>query len=247
MVATMKDWNGKEIRIERSKRGKISVCDYEDNLIVPTNSIWPHPDIVKKLYKSKHVDAFDDHARFELCKKLGFYCDLQSLRSEDAITWSVFGTLQYFPKEHQIEFINSLLTHVRWIDEKLHVNDCLIQLWTRIAHPDTLVSGGPELDFQIVSDKLVIFGESKWTSNVAKGQGRKKDKNQLQLRTEFLQKYGRKMFHKATRLLVLVVGLSERQNDNYPYIAWEEICSKIQHPLGNEIKSYYLWKKEYGR
>lgn len=244
MVATMKDWDSREIRIATSKGGKISVCDYEDNVIIPHHSIWPHPDIVKKLYKSEHSKDFDAPALSELSKKLGFYCDLQSLRSEDAITWSVFGTLHYFTKESQVQFVNSLLDT---INEKLQVNDCSIQLWTRIAHPDTLVSGGPELDFQIVSDKVVLFGESKWTAKVAEEQGKEKDKNQLQLRGEYQQKYGNRIFHKADRLIVLAVGLSEQRSHNYPYITWEEICNKTQHPLKNEIKSYYLWKKEHGR
>jgi len=240
MVVTMKDWNGKEIRIEQSKRGKISVCDYKDNLIILPNSIWPHPDIVKKLYKSIHINAFDEHARFELSRKLGFYCDLQSLRSEDAITWSVFGTLQCFPKEKQVKFVNSLLARMKGVDKKLKVNDCLIQLWTRIAHPDTLVSGGPELDVLIVGDKLVVFVESKWKAKIAKDQGKKRDKDQLQLRMEFLQKYGNRMFHEATDSLVLLVGLSRPQNHNCPFISWEEICNKTHHPLRKEVKSYYL-------
>lgn len=245
MVTTMKDWNGEEIEIAKSKGGKICVCNYEDNLIIPNNSICPHPDIVKKLYKSKHSEDFDERAFSELSKKLGFYCDLQSLRSEDAITWSAFGTLSYFPKSSQVQFINSLLEK---IDETSQVNDCSIRLWTKIAHPDTLVSGGPELDFLIVGDKLVLFGESKWMSKVAKGQGKKKDKDQVQLRTEFLQKYGKQIFPKADRLLVLIVSVEpEEQNDYCSYINWETVCKEIQHPLGNEIGRYYSWKMEFGR
>lgn len=245
MVANMNDWNGKEIKIAKSKGGKICVCNYEENLIIPNNSIWPHPDIVKKLYKSNHSKDFDERSLSELSGKLGFYCDLQSLRSEDAITWSVFGTLNCYPKSPQVQFVNLLLEK---IGETLHVNDCSIQLWSRIAHPDTLVSGGPELDFLIVCDKLVLFGESKWMSKVAKHQGKKKDKDQLQLRTEFLQKYGKQIFSKSDKLLVLVVGDELKgQDDDYSYISWETLCKEIQHPLGDEIEQYYLWKMKFGR
>jgi len=245
MVTNRKNWNGEEIEIATSKGGKICVCNYEHNLIIPNNSVWPHPDIVKKLYKSKHSKDFDERALSELSKRLGFYCDLQSLRSEDAITWSVFGTLHYSPKSSQIQFINSLLEK---IDEKIQITDCSVQLWTRVAHPDTLVSGGPELDFLIVGDKLALFGESKWTSKVSKGQGKKKDKDQLQLRTEFLQKYGKQIFPKADKLLVLFVSIEpEGQNDHYSCISWETICKEIQHPLGNDIGRYYSWKMKFGR
>lgn len=245
MSITIKDWNGKEIEIAKSRSGKICVCNYEDNLIIPKGPIWPHPNIVKKLYQSEHRKDFDKQAYAELSKRLGFYCDLQSLRSEDAITWSVFGTLYYFPKPAQIQFFNSLLEK---IDEKLLINDCLIQLWTRIAHPDTLVSGGPELDFLVVGDKLVMFGESKWMSKIAKGQGKMKDKDQLQLRKEFLQKYGKQIFSEADKLLLLVVNIEpDEQNDHYRCISWETICKEMQHPLGNEIERYYSWKMELGR
>lgn len=142
-----------------------------------------------------------------MTKKLGFYCDLQSSRSEDAITWSVFGTLNYFPKGTHIQFVYSLLDN---IGEKMRVNDCIIQLWTQIAHQNTLVSGGPELDFRIVCDRLVLFGEAKWMSKVAEGQGKKRNKDQLQLRQEFLQKYGKKIFPKAHTSFALLVGLIQK-------------------------------------
>jgi len=69
MVETLKDWKGREIRIERSGGGKISVCNYEDNLIIPPNSLWPHPDIVKKLYRSNRPRAFDNGTLKKLKKK----------------------------------------------------------------------------------------------------------------------------------------------------------------------------------
>ena len=245
MVSRIRSWKGNEIKVAQSRGGKISVCDYKDNLIVPASSTWPHPDIVKKLYQSKHVSDFDEPERHELAKELGFYSDLQSLRSEDAITWSIFGTLHYFSKDRQIDFVNSLLDI---IDVKISVNDCFIELWTRIAHPDTIVSGGPELDLEIVCDNLVIFGEAKWLSKVAEGQGKKKDKDQLQLRREFMIRLGNRIFPKASKRLVLAVGLFETD----PHVGqqsttWEEICTRTQHPLKSEITDYYFWKRKNGQ
>jgi hypothetical protein len=244
MVSSIRNWKDKEIRVVKSKGGKISVCDYRDNLIIPVDSTWPHPDIVKKLYQSNHVYDFDEPERHELTRELGFYCDLQSLRSEDAITWSVFGTLHYFSKKYQIYFVNSLLDIV---GVKLTVNDCFIELWTRIAHPDTLVSGGPELDIQIVCANLVIFGEAKWLSKVAEGQGKKKDKDQLQLRREFMSMYGSGIFPKASKRLVLCIELLETDHKDRYNITWAEICNKTRHPLKNEITDYYLWKEKNGQ
>jgi hypothetical protein len=244
MTGTSKNWNDRAVQIARSRGGKISVLNYEDNLIVPSRSVWPHPDILKKLHRSSHSKDFDQASLEALSAKFGFYCDLQSLRSEDAITWSIFGTLKYFSKSLQVQFVNSLLEA---IGEELNVKDCLIQLWTRIAHPDTLVSGGPELDFQIIGDKVVIFGECKWTAKVAENQGKQKNKNQLQLRKEYLEKYGKRIFPNVSRQLVLVVGLTKPQNPVCPNITWEEVCNNTQHPLKQEISRYYHWKKEFGQ
>jgi hypothetical protein len=240
----MNNWKDKEIQIARSRGGKISVLNYEDNLIIPSCSVWPHPDFLKKLYRSNHSKDFDQSALEALSAKLGFYCDLQSLRSEDAITWSIFGTLHYFSKNLQVQFVNSLL---KTIGEEPNVTDCHIQLWTRIAHPDTLVSGGPELDFQIIGNNVVILGECKWTSKIAESQGKQKNKNQLQLRKEYLEKYGKHIFPNISRQLVLIVGLTKPQNPSCPSITWEEICNKTQHPFKEEISLYYHWKKQFGQ
>ena len=243
-MSTITDWNERQISIARSRNGKVSVCDFEDNLIIPSRSVWPHNDLLKKLYKSNHEKDFNKPSLDRLTAKLGFYCDLQSLRSEDAITWSIFGTLNYFSKQQQRDFVNSLLEA---IGEKPDINDCSIQLWARIAHPDTLVSGGPEIDFQIISDKVIILGECKWASKIAENQGKEKNKNQLQLRREYLDTCGKQIFPNISRLLVVAVMDEKLSNINCPTITWEEICSKTVHPLKAEISRYYSWKKTCGK
>jgi hypothetical protein len=59
-----------------------------------------------------------------------------------------------------------------------------------LAHPDTLVSGGPEIDFGIHTDDVFLLGEAKWRSPLGEAQGVHRDKDQLTLRREFCQKYG---------------------------------------------------------
>jgi len=199
---------------------------------------------VKKLHKSNHENAFDEKG----FSNLGFYCDLQSLRSEDAITWSVFGTLYYFSKEQQRQFVNSLL---KIIGISNHVSDCSIQLWTRIAHTDTLGSGGPELDFQIVADNVVVFGEAKWRSKVSNNQGKQRNKSQLELREQYFRDFGSKIFPKASARIVLVVGLDPRlksfpTSSNYRYVTWRKICEETDHPMKDQLLKYYEWKEKHG-
>jgi len=235
------DWNSKEIKVMKSKGGKMSACNYKDNIIIPEGvSVWPHPDILKKLYKSNQIKSFNQISAEEL-KSIGFYSDLQSLGGEDAITWSVFGTLHYFPESAKVDFINSLLALLK---ENVQVKHCILQLWTRIAHPDNLVPGGPELDFIFISDRVAIFGESKWQSGEAKNQGREKNKTQLQLRNEYFKNLGDKIFPSIDRKIVLLVALEEEKGSPCSFISWDDVCNKTTHPLGDEIRRYYKWKKD---
>ena len=71
---------------------------------------------------------------------------------------------------------------------------CTIDLWRRVPHPDKSLPGGPELDFVIDGNRCVVFGEVKWLAAEGRGQGVMQDKGQMQLRREFLGKYGRRVY-----------------------------------------------------
>ncbi len=96
--------------------------------------------------------------------KLGFYSDLQSLHSEDAVTWSFFGPLVYAAPSVRSAFVKELLI---LIDVQGSSLNALVWLWRRIPHPDDLVPGGPEIDFGIQTDDVFLLGEAKWRSSVA--------------------------------------------------------------------------------
>ena len=86
----MKNWNGKEINSAISNGGVRVVAHPFNNLITSDCSPWPPSEILQKLYQSRHVNAFHGD-QLEICTSgIGYYTDLQSLHSEDAITWSVF-------------------------------------------------------------------------------------------------------------------------------------------------------------
>jgi hypothetical protein len=57
------------------------------------------PELLQKFYAStRFIGRTPDDDRLAR-ERLGYYCDLQSLNSEDAVTWSFFGTLAYMPAE----------------------------------------------------------------------------------------------------------------------------------------------------
>src|SRR5207247_3920535 len=94
------------IQVGESAGGVLATLDPLANLVRGGVPFWPAPELIQKLYASslwRGKTAEDDHA---VRQCLGHYCDLQSLNSEDAVTWSFFGPLIYGPAEWRQEFAN---------------------------------------------------------------------------------------------------------------------------------------------
>ncbi|HUU46291.1 MAG TPA: hypothetical protein VM118_11230 [Acidobacteriota bacterium] len=243
------DWNGDEIACAHSKGGVRVVAHPYDNLIRTGCRPWPPAEIVQKLYKSRHEGAFSDEDKKVLSKGLGYYCDLQSLHSEDAITWSVFGTAAGAPQPNLRAWLRDLCGILDL--PTVQPDDAQIDLWRRVPHPDTLVSGGPEIDVSIFTTNTVILVEAKWKSSVARGQGKNRDKDQIQLRGEFFKKYGARIFPNQPNLIVAGIGLSSEgftdttpEGITFTSATWQQVCSLASHPHAKEVRQYYEWKKK---
>ena len=248
----MKDWNGREIRCAYSQGGVIAVTHPFDNLITTGCCPWPTPEVLQKLYRSPQTRAFSQEQLAVCTSGLGYYCDLQSLHSEDAITWSVFGTAGRSPGPKLAAWLAELLTMLGLPD--VQTKEAEIFLWRRIPHPDTLGPGGPEIDVGISTANTLVLIEAKWLSGVGAAQGKKKDKNQIQLRGELLGKYAPELLPSRSQLAVVGVGLSrDTFADTTPdgilfrSATWEAICSLPTHPLTEEVRRYFKWKVENTR
>jgi len=240
----MKDWNGKEVPFALSNGGVKLLSHPYDNLIKNGCSPWPSPEILQKLYHSRHVAKFNQSEKIICNSGIGYYCDLQSLNSEDAITWSVFGTASKASKEIQIQWVKELFTLLSISEQYNEYVE--IFLWRRIPHPDTLVPGGPEIDIGIITSNTVLFCEAKWKSKLSKNQGVLKNKNQIQLREEFFTKFGYKIFPSCSNFFTVSINLQEEIiiNNSYRAINWRDICKLSSHPVADEVERYYSWKLE---
>ncbi len=124
------DWNGRAIEAAQSRGNVVAVADFSDNLMRLESALWPTAAVLQKLCRNpRHEEAFDGQARQLLTERLGFYSDLQSLHSEDAITWSFFGTLSMASPVKRTAFLNWLLKR---IELPANEKDCTIELWRRI-------------------------------------------------------------------------------------------------------------------
>ena len=94
MVMIVQHWSGREVRVANSQRGVSAFCNVWDNFLRTGLINWPPPELVQKLYESRHTHAFAGEEQAAVVQSLGYYCDLQSVHSEDAVTWNVFRFLE---------------------------------------------------------------------------------------------------------------------------------------------------------
>ena len=248
----IENWLGKNVGISQSKGGVYALQNPYDNFVRGDVNPWPPSEIVQKLYKSTHQNAFLNEELETLISTLSYYSDLQSIHSEDAITWSVFGTASYFPLVDRNEFVYDFLNLSGFNTSDIKHSE--ISLWRRLPHPETLVSGGPEIDFLIHTNDTIVLGEAKWMSPIGKRQGINKDRNQIQLRMDFLKKYGDKIYPDVNNFIVIELNASkdfnetiETGNVSYSSISWEEVCQLTSHKYHKELQLYLSWKKLHSK
>jgi hypothetical protein len=253
-METINDWNSNPIQVVRSK-GKsrtIALVNPLENLLRGDIPLWPPPEITQKLYQSDHLKDFpeDDHAALQSC--LGFYCDLQSIRSEDAITWSCFGPIAHANNSIRSAFVAAFFKKIELPQQKVPTAE--IWFWRRTIHPEKMNMGGPEIDFGIITPDTVLLGEAKWKSPEAKGQGINKDRGQIELRLQLFDKYW-KIFGRKTQFVIVALSLKgnmvaqETRETGGRIIAtrdvtWDDVASISENPFQADFTRYLAWKKE---
>lgn len=219
------------------------------NVVRAGTSPWPAPELVQKLYASERwrgKTAEDDRV---VRDRLGHYCDLQSLNSEDAITWSFFGPLIHGPKSRQLQFAAGLFESLGFPSP----SSVALWLWRRIPHPEKPAStGGPEIDFGIHSETAVILGEAKWNSQVGSGQGLAGNRTQLDLRVAYCTGLGLKALPSIERWAVLGVGRATDVLDTkvcggavVRNMSWRDLLAFMPGDLRSELSQYIAWKEKY--
>ena len=161
-MTQIEHWSGQgAIACAESKGGVLVTVNPFDNLVTRGVSPWPSPEILQKLYARERFVGKTPEDEAAARQSLGHYCDLQSLNSEDAVTWSVIGPLIYGPPEWKQYFAAQLCDRLQ-LPAPTAV---ALWLWRRIPHPEKPAStGGPEIDFGLLTDACAILGEAKWNS-----------------------------------------------------------------------------------
>ena len=255
MVMIVQHWSGREVRVANSQRGVSAFCNVWDNFLRTGLTNWPPPELVQKLYESRHTHAFAGDEQAAVVRSLGYYCDLQSVHSEDAVTWNLFGPLVYGSQEVRDGFTRHVL---RLLEVAAEPTGAQVWLWRRLPHPDSRVPGGPEIDFGILTSNALVLGEAKWQSRVDPNQGVARNKSQIQLREEFCEKFGPAVFPDVEHFVVLGLDLSgtmleastrplPRGQLHVRSAAWQALGAVRGLPHGPEFLKQLEWRIRHSR
>ena len=257
-MQTCSDWRGRPVQMAESLGHPPvrALANPMANLLHGDVSPWPPAELVQKMRRSERLSAFDPVDQRALSDAVGFYTNLQSLHSEDAIVWSVFGLLVYADAATRLAVANALLDAIQ-VPVRCS-SAAVFWLWRKIPHPQKPSAEGPELDFAMAADSLLLVGEAKWLSPVSKKQGIARDQDQVTLRRLFLKDHGLKIYDSVRTMILLTVsrsgGLQTNQDtplaDRMLYlrdVTWNTLSRLPHHPAGDELIQYLDWKVRYSR
>jgi hypothetical protein len=243
--------DGRTIRLAESRGGTRVTLHPSENLIRPAKVPWPVPELLQKYSASlrfRGATEEDDNAAREA---LGYYCDLQSLNSEDAITWGFVGPLIY---DEPLR-----LTVCRRLFDALALPSpraASVWLWRRVPHPEKPESsGGPEIDIGLLTDEVLVLGEAKWNSPLGIRQGIAGDRTQLDLRVAYLDRLVTKSTPHLSRRVVLGIdrsgdllqaGMTSGDAEVFN-ISWTDIAEFYPENLKTELLAYMGWRLAHCR
>jgi hypothetical protein len=132
-----------------------------------------------------------------------------------------------------------------------------VWLWRRVPHPETLVSGGPEIDFALQGERVLVLGEAKWRSLLGRGQGVAGDLDQLQLWRMVVERWHRAFYPTTSRFVILLVGREQvAQPEDFTLgpvtlhvrqATWGDVASIGAHPHREELARYVAWKARHSQ
>lgn len=208
------------------------------------------PDWLAKQARSyvAHPGWFDPEDSEALAQPLGRISKLQSLRSEDAVTWSWFGTLAACDGERRAATLAWLLEEVgvAWpVSTAVQMRQ-----WERVPHPNEPGRPGPEID-AIADDPggPLVFVEAKWDAPLGTGKGAAvgvRD-DQVLLRQAALAS----TTQDGRRCLVLMVARAAMTTASYAPLpavvatTWQQLARCECHPHADEFREYLAWKERW--
>lgn len=253
-MAVIENWNGEPVAVRRSRGGVLTFERWEDNVL--GTPPWPDPLLGQVRGYVARRGHFADADAEALAEHLdGRISKFQSVNSEDAVTYSWFGTLAAAPADTR-------RAAVQWLYDRAGIsaaaNAPTIDQWARVFHPNAPGSTrGPELDARIDDPHAaLVYVEAKWNAGLGTGKGRTTDvpDDQVVLRRDSLR--GDPGLKRDERAFA-VLGISGHKPDlakwheseselrevSVAWLTWDELAQCPEHPLADEFGRYIAWKR----
>jgi hypothetical protein len=260
-VSSIRDWNDVPLAV-RFSRGASRVPYVEGwrRNVVGLQNGQAHPDWLERQVRTYTARRgwFDDADADALSAELGRISKFQSLRSEDALTWSWFGTLTMVSAERRQEVIQWMYDA---LDLRLHASrDVQLRQWERVMHPNARSPNGPEID-AIIDDPgaALIYVEAKWRADLGTGRGASIDKpdDQIVLRRDSMRKDPALRGDERTLVVLGVTPVdtgvdayAERDPSLRPvsvhWLTWQSLATCSAHPHAVELQRYLDWRDKRG-
>lgn len=255
-------FDGRQVGVRYSSGSQVPYLErWEDNVLHPRGGAdWP-PALLKQVngYVARR-SWFSDEDADALAVRLGRISKFQSIRSEDALTWSWFGTLSCAgPPARQAV--------TQWLYARLGLQltasaDPAVDQWMRVAHPNAPQSpNGPELDARVDDPQVaLIYVEAKWEAAIGTGKGASEGvfDDQVVLRRDSMR--ADPALANDHRNFV-VLGVSRQGPDLSLYVeteqdpplrrvtvawlTWQDLAACEAHPLAPEFRAYLEWKQTH--
>jgi len=254
------NWKGRNIRVARSGRqfnGRMAVVDFKNNLITGAIPGFIPPPLLQKLVRSVHERAYFGAARDAVTELLNFYTDLQSLASEDALTFSYLGLIWLLGQSEVARFTDWLM---RELDLPVAKGTAIMDFWRRIPHAQTGGRNGSEFDWAVARQDLLLLAENEFSGPQGSNLGVNCDLTQVEMLREYAMKRGCAVHPSVTSFVVLGVTSCGRpeiapQEDidlggawlHVRNVTWQHLASYRGHPSGTEFADYYEWRIDHAK
>jgi hypothetical protein len=231
---------------------------WQDNVLPPPmGQDWP-PMLIRQVraYTARRTWFSQEDAE-ALAAQLQRISKFQSINSEDAVTWSWFGTLSC---AEPVDVRGPL----QWLYDRLGLdvqasNEAVISQWERVVHPNALGSRhGPELDARIDDRDVLIYVEAKWNADLGTGRGAAAGvrDDQIVLRRDSFR-IDPTLIDDGREFVVLGVSNNvpdltaynepplgpKRRTVKIDWLTWSDMATCQAHPRCSEFQRYLSWKK----
>ena len=253
-MAVIENWNGQPVAVRRSRGGVLTFERWEDNVL--GSPPWPEALLGQvRGYAARRSHSAADDAQALAAHLDGRISKFQSFNSEDAVTYSWFGTLASASADTR-------RAAVQWLYEQAGIpadaHAPVIDQWARVFHPNAPESPrGPELDARVDDPGIaLIYIEAKWNAMVGTGKGKVADvpDDQIVLRRDSLRN---DPALKNDKRALAILGVSEHKPDlaswhephgharpvTIAWLTWDELAKCPAHPLADQFGRYLAWKR----